>query len=230
MPVGGFPGLHELSRRTVRAPINPMDRSTVVSIYPKDITERKVTIEPGVFHITPGRFDNPSILVVGSSSWWREIDPDQPLLEIPISSIQIADSIVRDYSNGLLGCNMGDTMPGLFYIQGEKSLLEIRKDYKAQLDEANTKQRRWYEALVKLGDILWSRSNGNPLAISEDMKLAAQELGLKEKPWLKDFTTMELEHCPACGQLRDSKFPVCQHCKTVVNKKQFKEMGLEVAS
>lgn len=230
MPVGGFPGIEVRNRRTIRAPQNPLDKSTVVSIYPKEVNERKATLQPGTFHIDAGRMEHPSILVVGTSSWWKELEPDQPLLEIPTSSIQIADSIVRDYANGLFCCNMGDKMPGLFYVEGSKNVMEIKSKYREKLKEAEKKQKNWYAALVKAGDILWSRSNGNPLSIDDNMRLAAQELQLKEKPWLKDFTTMELVNCPACGELRDANFPICKHCKTVIDEKQYKELNLRQVS
>src|SRR5690606_5117854 len=117
--VGQFPGLEAFRRRTIRGPVNPMDKSTIVSIYPKEIDETKCTITPGRFIIPPGSYVRPSTLVVGPSSWWREIDEEQPLLEIPVSSIQLADSVLKDYCNGILGCNMADAMPGLFYVPGE---------------------------------------------------------------------------------------------------------------
>src|SRR5258708_6443678 len=69
------------SRRLIRQHKNPMDRCTIVSIFPKEINEVKYTIEPGRFHISPGTFENPSVLTVGSSSWWKDIDVDQPMLE-----------------------------------------------------------------------------------------------------------------------------------------------------
>jgi hypothetical protein len=58
--VGQFPGIQELRRRTVRQPVNPMDRATVVSIYPKDIEEVKHTIEPGRFRIKAGSIETPT--------------------------------------------------------------------------------------------------------------------------------------------------------------------------
>jgi hypothetical protein len=76
-----------------------MDKTTIVSIYPNEIIETKPTIQPGRFVIPAGSFEKPSITVVGPSSWWREIDMDQPLLEIPVSSVQIADSVIKDYCN-----------------------------------------------------------------------------------------------------------------------------------
>src|SRR5260221_14409158 len=131
------------NRRLIRSTKNPMDKCTIVSIFPKDIDETKHTIEPGKFHIKAGTYENPSILVVGSSSWWKDIDVDQPMLEIPVSSIQIADSVIKDYCNGMLGCNMGDCMPGLFFILGESNVMEIKMKYKKKIEETNEKQNNW---------------------------------------------------------------------------------------
>lgn len=212
--VGAFPGFKDLNRRTIRGPINPLDKSTVVSIYPQEIDEVKHTIQPGRFLIPAGTYDKPAILVVGPSSWWREFDEEQPLLEIPVSSIQIADSLVRDYCNGILGCNMGDAMPGLFYIPGEHDLKAIRDKYKAELDKAVAKQKNWYSMLVKLADMLWARSSGNPLAISDTMRMAARELNLTaNKDWMKDFTMISMVRCKACGALKNPEFPICAQCR-----------------
>ena len=222
--VGSFPGMHAL-HRAVRAPQNPLDKSTVVSIYPRNVDEHKCTIQPGTFHIPMGSRKSPGILVVGTSSWWKEFDEDQPMLEIPQSSIQVADSIVRDWANGLLCCDMGSAMPGLFYVPGNKTQEEVLVEHEPQLNEAKAKQDNWYAALVKMGDTLWARSNGNPLSISDIMKTAAEELQFTDKPWLRDFATMKLDNCPACGQLRDANYPVCQHCHTIVNKELYATSG-----
>lgn len=233
--------MSDVKKRTIRAPSNPLDKSTVVSIFPKHIVERKHTIQPGVFEITPGSFDKPSILVVGPSSWWKEIDDNQPLLEIPHSSIQIADSICRDYCNGIVGCDMGDNMPGLFYVPGFKAdkngevdkvatLEWIRKDHASQLQEAYRKQRNWFEVLVRMADALWSNSGGNPLTVSSEMKMAARELNFVNKEWLKDSQIMELVRCKACGHLKNPEYPVCSNCKAISDPVKAKELGLVFAS
>lgn len=228
--VGEFPGMAALRRRTIRAPVNPMDKSTVVSILPKEIDETKPTIQPGRFIIKPGTYETPAILVVGPSSWWRDIDEEQPLLEIPVSSIQIADSIVKDYCNGIHACNMADVMPGLFYIPGEQTLASIKKSFQHELDAALKRQRAWYSLLVKLADSLWARSNGNPLAIAEDMRLAAKELGLQgTKDWMKDFQMVEMVRCKACGALKNPLYPVCQTCRAIDDPVKAKELGIVFA-
>lgn len=202
-------------RRMVRSVKNPMDRCTIVSIFPKEIDEVKHTIEPGKFHIPSGTYESPAILVVGSSSWWKDYDADQPMLEIPNSSIQIADSVIKDYCNGMLGCNMGDAMPGLFFALGEHTVMEIKMKYKSKLDEMKVKQDNWYRILVRLADSLWARTAGNPLAIWDEMRLAARSLNLNDKPWLKDFQMAELVKCVACGNMRNPLYPICPTCKHI---------------
>lgn len=202
-------------RRLIRSFKNPMDKCTIVSIFPKEINEKKETIEPGRFHIGPGEPEHPAILVVGSSSWWKDIDVDQPMLEIPVSSIQVADSIIKDYCNGMLGCNMADQMPGLFYVLGEHNVMEIKMKYKNELEKAHNKQTNWYKILVRLADSLWARSNGNPLVICDEMRLAARSLNFNDKAWLKDFQIAELVRCKACGGMKNPDYPICPTCKSI---------------
>lgn len=222
----GAPWFEDIHRRVMRSPVNPLDKSTIVSVYPLALNERKPTIEPGIFQIAAGSYEKPQTLVVGSSSWWRELDNEQPLLEIPISSVQVADSVVRDYVNGMLACDMGEKMPGLFFIPGEVTKKQIREEHSHSIEQAKTRQKNWYLELVKIADILWARTNGNPLAANELMKLAAQELGIKDKPWIRDFSTIVMEHCLACGMMRNPLYPICPSCHTIVDKKKYEEMGL----
>jgi|SRR6185295_3073971 len=230
MLVGEFPGLTgNRNRRTIRAPVNPMDKSTVVSILPKHICERKITLQPSTFELLPGSFNYPSVLVIGTCSWWREVDENQPLLEIPISSIQVADSVVKDYCNGLLACNMADQMPGLFYVPGEYTVDEIKKEHNSLLLKIKSYQTKWFLELIRIADILWSRSNGNPLSISDDARLACRELNITGKPWLGDMQTAELVKCVACGSLRNALFPICQTCKAIVDPEMAKKLNLTFA-
>jgi len=226
--VGEFPGKAAFRRRTIRGPVNPLDKTTIVSIYPSEILETKPTITPGRFLIPAGSYEHPSVVVFGPSSWWREIDEEQPLLEIPVSSVQIADSVIKDFCNGILGCNMADAMPGLFYIPGEHTIDAIRKNFKHELDAAQVRQRNWFSALIKLADALWARSNGNPLAISDSMRIAAKEMNLP-KDWLKDFRMVDTVRCKACGALLNPMFPVCPTCKAINDPIKAKELGLTFA-
>lgn len=202
------------TRRMMGAAKNPMDIATIVSIYPRDFVEKRETMFPGIFHVAGGSIEKPGISHIDASSYWRDIDIEQPLIEIPVSATAIAQSIVTDYCNGLLACDMNQNMPGLFFVNGKFDRAEIKAKYGLQLAAAVLKQNSWYNILVKLADSLWARTNNNPLAIWEEMRLAARELGI-EKPWLKDFQMAEMVKCFACGNLRNPEFPICSTCKNV---------------
>lgn len=212
--VGEFTQPLMKNRRAQRARKNPLDKCTIVSIFPKPIDEVKCTIEPGQFHIDAGSYDSPALLIVGSSSWWNDVDIEKPLIEMPQSSVQVADSIIKDYVNGMLAAD-GEKMPGLFFVLGAKTVAQIKEEFKGELDKANEKQKKWYDILVKLADALWARTNGNPLAIMEDMRIAAKALNLNDKPYLKDSFTIQMVKCVACGSLKHPDFPVCATCKAI---------------
>lgn len=204
-----------LNRRTIRAPVNVHDKTTVVSIYPKDITERKHTIQPSVYHIPRGTVKEPGILVVGTASWWKEMEDGQPLLEIPQNSLIVAKSLCEDFCQGMLGCNMADAMPGLFWVEGEHSKEDITIKYNERLMAAEERQKNWYRVLVQMADSLWATSNGNPRIIGEFMKIGAKYLGLEDKPWIKDYQAVSMVRCEGCGSLRDPNYPICQTCKMI---------------
>jgi hypothetical protein len=106
---------------------------------------------------------------------------------------------------------------------------EIKTKHKSQLDLAERKQKNWYSLLVKLGDSFWARLGGNPLGIPDLCRLAANELGFKDKPWLRDSTIVEMVKCVACGNLRNQEFPICPHCKAVIDTEKAKKLGLTFA-
>lgn len=226
--IGGFPGIQSHLTRTVRAPVNPMDKSTIVSIFPKEINETKLTISPSRFRIEAGTYEKPAVLVVGPSSWWKMIDDQQPILEIPCGSNTVADSIVKDYANGLVGCNMTNSMPGIFWVPGEFNALTIKTKHPEAIELAKTKQMRFWNALIRFADTFWARTNGSPLCISDEMRLAASELGLTEqKDWMKDFSLLAKSNCKACGNPVKPGFPVCANCHAVVDVELANKLGIK---
>jgi hypothetical protein len=238
----GLPEWMQPSRhRIIRMMANPLDKSTIVSIVPKHIRERNHTITPGLFEIPASVDEKPQILVVGPASWFKEMEEGQPFLEISNSSIQVADSVVRDYCNGLWCCDMMNKMPGLFYLPGEWSLdeklsngssnpkyIQNEPTFLTKLIEAKTKQRNWMNELIFQADIDWARTNGNPIAISDDARLAARILHI-EKPWIKDFQAVALESCKACGELINPAYPVCRHCHAIIDEVKAKELNIRFA-
>ncbi len=197
-----------------RMPVNPLDKSTVVSIFPDAIEVKKPTIQPSDYRIEAGSFDKPSVLYVLSASWWRRAI-DMPSTEIPTGSMQVAKSIAEDYVAAMIESEPGVAEIGLFWIPGDHfSVDDIKKKFASKLDAARARQNAWFANLVKRADIDWSRTNGNPLVVTALSKMAAEQLQLKDKPWMKDHNTMQMVNCPACGTLKNPIFPICANCRT----------------
>ena len=209
-----------------RTPPAEGDKYTIVSIFPKAIHEEKITLDPGVFDIAPGSLEKPATLTVGSSVWWKGVGPDSEPAEITVPSILVAHSVIMDYCNSLLGAKPNEIYPGLFAVKGEHDSAAIVKNNQKELKAADVRQKLWYEALVKGADSLWARTNGNPIAIPDDARLAAQGLGLINKPWMQDFSTLQMVACVNCGNLRNPAYPSCPSCRVVVDKALFAKLGL----
>jgi len=218
-----------LNRQTVRAATNPLDVCTLVSIYPKPIVSDKPTLFPGKWRLEAGTYDEPSVLKVGPSSWWKDVGLDQPLLEIPVSAINIAASIINDYINGILECDMDTCKPGVFFVEGNLTAKEVKEKRKSELDLAAAKQRNWYESLVRLADIQWARTNGNPLSIADEMRIACTAIGASRE-WMSIQESAELVRCKACTNLVNKAALICPNCKVVLDAKRFEAAGMKFAS
>lgn len=212
-----------------RAETNPLDKTTIVSIYPKDIYEYNPAIYPGTLKIKaakPGEFVT---VIIGPSSWWKEMDEGQPPLEITTSSIQMADGYIKVYCQQI-GVEFGTKQPGLFFIPGTPNKSEIEKTYIKQLEKAEIQQRAFFHELVKMADTMFARTNGNPITISDDARMAANYLGMKDKIWLRDYQTMEKVPCKACGEFLNPAFPVCKHCHAINNNELATKLGIKFAA
>lgn len=212
-------------KRVIRSEPNEYDKATVVSIYPKDVSDVKHTIFPGTFEIKAGSVDKPTILILGPSSWFRDMGDDQPSVEIPNNAVQVAASFVTDYCNGLLMYDKA-AGPGLFFIPGLWTLKDIQEKFKKEFMNAVTRQNAWYKRLLDLADHGWAVTNGSPKAISDLMRLAATELGQTNRDWMKSTILENLIKCVACGSLRNPDFPICGTCNRIVDSKLAKERGI----
>jgi len=123
---------------------------------------------------------------------------------------------------------MNEALPGLFFVEGAHDPESIKKNHAPRIELAIKKQTNWYRNLVQQADVLWARSNRNPLAISDFARLAAEHLGLKEsKEWMGDFKTMEQRACPLCGHFGNPAFPVCGNCHHVIDQKRYDALNLK---
>lgn len=215
--------------KIIRMPVNPYDKATIVSVFPKEIVSKNPTVFPGTYVIPAAPHNGFSICVVMPGSWFKEMEEGQPLLEIPVSSIMMAESIIKDYVIGMLGSDAVDMMPGLFYVPGELAEGKVAKDHADKIELAKAKQKRWFNELIGITDVMWARTNGNPRAISDDAKLAAESLGV-QRDWLQNFTAAQMVRCKACGSLKNPNYPICPNCKAIDDPAKAAALGIKFAA
>jgi hypothetical protein len=232
----GF-GAFQPSMMINRIPRNPSDVCTIVSCYPKEIRDNKVTTFPKLAPIPASPLNDYTLVIIEAVAWLRE-QQDGPMLEMYVTSKQAAESYIRDFVNGLVGYNPDQSAPGLFRCYGRWTRANIKtyiepetnETFDQLLDKARTRQKNWFTELVRQTDSMWARSGGNPLVVGDDARMAAEVLGLKEqKPWMKDMVMMSMSNCPACGTTVNPNYPVCPNCKAIVNEEKAALIGLKFA-
>ncbi len=216
-------------RRQTRRPRNVHDKTSVISILPKELHKEFITLEHSNYTIPAGSVEKPAILILEGTSWWSAAQPaPAPMLEVQVDSFSLATSLLRDTLIGMLECKIGEAQPGIFIIPGVVTLTDLKTKYSEEVKRAENMQKRWFEALVTMANIDWPRSQGNPLAIHDDSRLAANELGRKDLPWMGQFTVQELIPCVACGAPRNPKYPVCGSCHNVIDSKLAESLNIKV--
>lgn len=215
-----------------RRPKNPLDKCTIVSVYPREIIDYKPTAFPQTHRIEGATDNDFSITVVEQASWFKEMEEGQPFLEIPIPSTEVARAFIQDYVNGLPEYVPDSAAPGLFFVLGahDKTTILKTEGFKEKLAAARERQKQWFLRIIQLADKDWARTNGNPRSISDISRLAAEKTGIKDKSWMQDFQAIEKSACPACGNFINPVFPVCPNCKTVIDSEKFTKLGLKFAS
>ena len=218
-------------------PRNPMDKTTIVSIYPRPIIDEKPTLFPSRYVIPAAMDGSFSLLVIEGASYFEpsRIEGQRPT-EVQVNSMMLAESILHD-SVPTMNLVQQGARPGVFAIPGEWNKHSILKyvhadgrPFSVLLAVAREWQQAYWVALLEEADSFWSTSNGNPKTIPQDARMAAFALGLeKTKPWMNTVVASELINCKACGEMINPAFPVCKFCNRVINKELYDKLGLEEA-
>lgn len=203
------------------------DVVTIVSVVPFDIEEMKPGLVPSVFRIAAVKnYENEfSLCHIGYDEvnkkyqdvfhYWY-IDETRGTVVVPDRTIVVAESIIEDYCRAQIA-QTPEARPGMFIANGLVSRTEVPQKWGKELEKARARQKRWFEALVQMADVSWSRDKRHDLILST-MRFAAQQLGL-EREWL--FNTGAALKCPACRNGVDSEAILCGTCGYILKKDKF---------
>ena len=204
--------------------------STLVSIVPFGIEEVKPGLTPSRFIIPASEDGEPKTLKINGCLHFVYIDEDRGSMPVRTPSNELASSIVRDYLGSQLEARLeAECYPGLAWIPGDVSVVEVKLKHKDVLDLLRRCQGNWFEALVRLADDDWEK-NRQHMTISDTQRFAARALG-QERPWIINIPVSEgdIPRCPACMSQVNTKAIICAVCKMVLNVEEYKKKTFAVA-
>ena len=191
-------------------------KCTIVSFLPIAIPgEQKPGLYPGSFAIPASDGKEPSLLYVDNSITYVYLDGDRGSLPVRIPAEEVARSIVEDYCKSTPLYENGISSPGLFWVYGELTPIEIFKKHVSECKKAVALQREWFIRLVKDADDNWEKFHQLKM-ISSLHRFAADYLVL-ERPWNVDAEANKNTKCPACYSVIPAEAALCMYCKAIID-------------
>jgi hypothetical protein len=195
-----------------------VDVSTVVSILPYSISERKPGLIPPEFKIDAVKNGDFELLVVERCRHPVYLDDTRPRLLVPDPSDVVAESIVLDHKKSIsLGYEPGVSEPGLDWVSGEfKNDEEGRKLFKIQhaavLTQMERLQFNWYKALIRIADDDWNKYHMHKF-ITDLQRTAARTLNVTTKDWMLETQIEEsMGRCKFCFTTIHPQAQICFNC------------------
>jgi hypothetical protein len=191
-----------------------MSKSTVVSLLPIELSEKKPGIYPGNFIVPAAKDDEFEVLEVGNSVAHVYMDESRGSITIVQESEVVARAIVDDYINSCIAVDrLTNTIPGLFWVEGEFTKAGILAKFPEKVKEANVCQSRWFHSLVKMADDDWARNRSHK-SITPLQKIAATRLEpfLGKKEWASAVDIQSFKACKFCTSQIPVEAVVCPVC------------------
>lgn len=204
------------------------DVSTVVSILPFAVNEKKPGLQPGIFQMPAVKDGAFELLIVERCNHPVYLDEARPRLNVPDPSDIVAQSIVSDLKVSLPGYNSGIAEPGIGWVPGEFTMDEkgqalFKATHSALLKDMQKLQRVWFESLVRTADDDWSRYHRHTF-ITSVQRHAAMVLGLKNKDWmLEQEIVAAMSKCKFCFSQVDPQAIICPTCHGVLNQVEYEK-------
>lgn len=203
------------------------DISTVVSILPYPLWEKKPGLVPGEFRIPaakPGEF---VLFNVERCQHAVYLDDTRPRLIVPDPSDLVARSIVFDHKTAMICYEAGIAEPGLAWVWGEfTNDKEGKKSFilahQAVLEQVNELQMNWYHRLLLMADDDWARYKQHKM-ITNLQRTAAQVLG-QDREWLLEQKIAEaLSKCKFCFSMVHPEACICPTCHGIVDEARYRK-------
>lgn len=204
------------------------DISTVVSILPYPLWEKKPGLVPGDFRIPytePGDF---TLFNVERCQHSVYLDENRPRLVVPDPSDLVARSIAEDHKTAMVCYEGGVAEPGISWVWGEylnnaNGKQAFLQTHRALLSEMQDKQVEWYKRLLLMADDDWARYKQHKF-ITNLQRTAAGVLGQTNREWMIEHKIEEaLSKCKFCFVQVHPQACICPSCHGIIDEERYKK-------
>ena len=193
--------------------------ATVISIYPKEVREKKPGLIPEEYIIPPGTPKEPSSAIIGDATFFHHQPLGMPAFRSVAPGEEVAKSIVNDFIKAQLKYDT-NSHPGLMWIPGTMPMDTFKFKHKDDLKALEQRQTRWFIALIKDADDDWRKFHQHRM-ISDIQRFAAEQMKLVRE-WMKVDEAADMLDCKACGTRIPNFVVVCPNCRVIVDPEKAK--------
>lgn len=211
------------------------DISTVVSILPYPLWEKKPGLVPGDFRIPYTPNGDFTLFNVERCQHSVYLDENRPRLVVPDPSDLVARSIVEDHKVAMICYEHGAAEPGLGWVWGEylndlngkRAFAATHSDLLKSLVELQTE---WYKRLLLMADDDWARYRQHKF-ITNLQRTAATVLGQTDREWMLQHKIDEaLSKCKFCFAQVHPQACICPSCHGIIDEARYKREFLNAGT
>lgn len=202
------------------------DKSTVISILPFPLIEKKPGLIPGDYRIDGVKepMKECQTLIVSRAVFPIYIDENRPALIVPEPSDRICAAICRDFKTSIAEYEPNVAEPGLFWAPGSYDPKRASNELVMELSDARRLQLVWFKRLVEKADDAWEKYKTRKL-IAGIERLACRILNL-DREWNIDIeveasSDLQIATCKFCYSSVHPQAIICGHCQGILDQARY---------
>lgn len=164
--------------------------------------ERQSGVEPFLKREMGSQMGYSALIVCDTFEWIRNHQLGE-MQAMPRGAALVAQDLIRSWTSGISG-------PGSLGI----GVYNPKRDLAEQLAELSAGLHMRFSDLVLKADRLAAQQDFVAIERNLLYRIAAEWLGLKERPWYRPLTPGETKDCPACFAAIPVRARTCVQCKT----------------